>query len=144
VADEVEPIADDELLYRRVPASTGWFDPVTRILKPEAFGPNKTRDVTGISVTRAKFKSIEQAAQGQPGKSYFVAVLCVGDLRKTNFTVKPQPNVPGGYDISHAELPDLNASNYKSTETLERQRDLAERLCLRVEGPFKAEETASQ
>jgi hypothetical protein len=92
----------------------------------------------------AKFKSIEQAAQGQPGKSYFVAVLRVGDLRNAKFTVKPQPDVPGGYDISHAELPDLNAGNYKASETLERQRELAERLCLRVEGPFKAEEAACQ
>ena len=142
MAGEVEPLTDDELLYRRVPAATGWFEPATRILKPEAFGPHKQRDLTGISVTRAKFKSIEQAAQGQPGKSYFVAVLCVGDLRKAKFTVKPQPNVPGGYDISHAELPDLNAGNYKATEALERQRELAERLCLRVEGPFKDSETA--
>ena len=137
MADEVEPIIDDELLYRRVPASTGWFDPVSRVLKPEAFGPNQKRDLTGISVIRARFKSIEQAACGQPGKSYFVAVLRVGDLRQANYIVKPQPNVPGGYDISHAELPDLNAANYKASETLERQRELAERLCLRVEGPFQ-------
>ena len=106
--------------------------------------PTSNGDLTGISVTRAKFKSIEQAAQGQQGKSYFVAVLCVGDLRNAKFTVKPQPNVPGGYDISHAELPDLNAGNYKATETLERQRELAEKLCLRVEGPFKVEEAAPQ
>ena len=142
MADEVEPILDDELLYRRVPASTGWFDPATKTLKPDAFGPHKRRDLTGISVTRAKFKSIEQAAQGQPGKSYFVAVLSVGDLRKANFTVKPQPNVPGGYDISHAELPDLNAANYKAAATLERQRELAEKLCLRVDGPFQTEEAS--
>ena len=87
---------------------------------------------------------MEQAAHGQLGKSYFVAVLCVGDLRKAKFRVEPQPNVPGGYDISHAELPDLNAGNYKATETLERQRELAEKLCLSVEGPFKAEEAAPQ
>ena len=144
MADEIQPIADEELLYRRVPDSTGWFDQATGILKPEAFGPYKQRDLTGISVTRAKFKSIEQAAQGQQGKSYFVAVLCVGDLRNAKYTVKQQPNLPGGYDISHAELPDLNAGNYKATETLERQRELAEKLCLRVEGPFKSEEAAPQ
>ncbi len=144
MADEIQPIADEELLYRRVPASTGWFDQATGILKPDAFGPHKQRDLTGISVTRAKFKSIEQAAQGQLGKSYFLAVLCVGDLRKAKFTVKPQPNVPGGYDISHAELPDLNAANYKAAATLERQRELAEKLCLRVEGPFQTEKASPQ
>lgn len=137
VADEIELITDDELLYRRVPASTGWFDPVSRELKPAAFGPHKERDVTGISVTRARYKSIEQAACGQPGKSYFVAVLRVGDLRQANYVVNPQPNVPGGYDISHAELPDLNATNYRASKTLERQRELAKHLCLRVEGPFQ-------
>lgn len=128
MADEIEPIGDEELLYRRVPASTGWFDQANRTLKPEAFGPHKKRDLTGISVTRAKFKSIERAAQGQLGKSYFVAVLRVGDLRKANFIVKSQPNVPGGLDISHAELPDHNAGNYKAAETLERQRELAEKF----------------
>lgn len=142
MADAVEPIDDDELLYRRVPASTGWFDPVTRVLKPEAFGPHKQRDLTGISVTRARYKPVEEAARGQLGKSYFVAVLRVSDLRQANYVVTPQPNVPGGYDISHAELPDLNAANYKAAETLQRQRELADRLCLRVEGPFETPQTA--
>ena len=136
MAEAIEAIEDEELLYRRIPASTGWYDQATGTVKPEAFGPHKQRDLTGISVTRARYKPIEQAARGQPGKSYFIAVLRVGDLRKANYIVKPQPHVPGGYDISHAELPDLNASNYKATETLERQRQLAIELCLRVEGPF--------
>ena len=141
MADEVEPIADDELLYRRVPASTGWFDPVTRTLKPEAFGPHKTQDATGLSVTRDKFKSIREAAQGRPGKSYYVAVLRAGDLRQANIAIVPQPNTPDGCDVSHAELPELNSGNYKATQTLERQRLLAEQLCLRVEGPFESQGT---
>lgn len=135
--DEPEPISDDELIYRRVPASMNWFDPVTRILRPEAFGPHKQRDLTGVSVTRAKFKTIELAAEGKSVKGYYVAVLRVGDLRNANYIVKPQPHVPGGYDISHAELPDLNAANFDAMETLERQRELADKLTLRVEGPFK-------
>ena len=81
MSDEIESIADEELLYRRVPASTGWFDTVSQTLKADAFGPHKIQDLTGLSVTRAKFKSIEQAAQGRPGKSYYVAVLCAGALR---------------------------------------------------------------
>ncbi len=60
-----DPIEDDELLYRRVPASTGWYDP------------------------------------------------------------------------AHAELPGLNSESRKANQTLERQRILADKLSLRVEGPFE-------
>ena len=143
MSDEIESIADEELLYRRVPASTGWFDTVSQTLKADAFGPHKIQDLTGLSVTRAKFKSIEQAAQGRPGKFYYVAVLCAGALRQANIRVAPQPNVPDGFDISHAELPDLRADNYKSPETLKRQMVLAEKLCLRVEGPFATKQTTT-
>ncbi len=37
-----EPVLDDELLYRRIPASTKWYDPDrTPLLEPEAFRPNR-------------------------------------------------------------------------------------------------------
>jgi hypothetical protein len=132
-----EPVEDDELLYRRVPASAGWYDPATGVLNSEAFGPHKTRDASGLSVARAKYKSIEEAAQGQPGKSYFVAVLRAGDLRQRGIDVVPRPDLPAGQrDPAHAELPDLNSAVRKADQTLERQRILAEKLSLRVEGPF--------
>ena len=134
----VEPIADEELLYRRVP--TGWYDPATALLKSEAFAPHKSNDVTGLSVSRAKYKSLEEAARGRPGKSYYVAVLRAADLRRNGIRFVPRPGVPDGYDPAHAELPDLNSGNRKSDETLERQRLLAEELCLRVEGPFAQSE----
>jgi hypothetical protein len=133
VANGVEPIADDELLFRRVPMSMLWYDPVTRILKPEAFGPNKKRDTTGISVSRQKYKSAELAARGRPGKAYCIAVLRAGDIKRLGIMVEPRPitNDPG-----HAELPQLNAETYKDSATLERQRQLVS-VCLRVEGPFE-------
>lgn len=132
VGDGSEPVADDEILYRRVPQSTGWYSP-DRGLRPEAFGPRKD-DVTGISLWRARYKSIEDAAVGRPGKSYYVAVLRVGDLRQEGIEVVPRPleNDPG-----HAELPQLNAQNRKSDETLERQRLLVE-LTLQIVGPFSS------
>jgi hypothetical protein len=141
VGDESEPVTDDEELYRRVPASTGWYAPETG-LKPEAFGPHKIRDVTGLSVSRAKYKTAEEAARtDRPGKSFYIAVLRAGDLRKQGIAVEPRP-IPD--DPGHAELPDLNSSNYKTAATLERQRILAS-LCLRVEGPFpKAEKQLSE
>ena len=133
-----EAIDDEELLYRRVPASTGWYDQETGILMSQAFGPNKKWDFTGISVVRGKYKTIDEAAQGQPGKSYFIAVLCAGDLRKRDIEVVPRPDLPeADYDPAHAELPDLRADNRKSDRTLEIQRILAEELTQRVEGPFE-------
>ena len=132
-----EPIEDDELLYRRVPASTGWYGPDTGGLKSEAFGPHKTRDITGLSVVRAKHKSIKEVARGRPGKSCFVAVLRVGDLRQRGIDVVPRPNLPDGrHDPAHAELPGLNSESRKANQTLEWQRILADELSLRVEGPF--------
>ena len=130
VNDGTEPIADEEFLYRRIPASTDWYSTETG-LKPEAFGPLKT-DATGLSISRAKYKSIEEAARGRPGKSYYVAVLRAGDLRQNGIepAPKPMPDDPG-----HAELPDLNADNRKTDQTLELQRVLVS-LTLRVEGPF--------
>jgi hypothetical protein len=134
VSNGLDPIADDEFLYRRVPASAQpqLFDPLKQDLNDQAFAPHKTQDVSGLSVSRAKYKAIEDAGQGRPGKSYFVAVLRAGDLRQHGIAIEPRPEVD---DPGHAELPQLNAGNYKDSDTLERQRILVS-LCLRVEGPF--------
>ena len=137
--DGTEPVADDELLYRRIPASMGWYDAATGTVKLAAFGPHKTRDVTGLSVSRAKYKSAEEAAQGL-GKSYYVAVLRYGDLRENDIIVVPRPDVPDGYDPAHAELPDMNAGNREEDATLKRKEILVG-LCLRVEGPFESPES---
>jgi hypothetical protein len=126
-----EPVGDDEFLYRRISVLSGWYSPETR-LKAAAFAPHKTEDQTGLSVWRAKYKTIEQAARGRAGKSYYVAILRAGDLRQRGIEVvpRPQPDDPG-----HAELPDLNSANRKTDRTRELQRILVE-LCCSVEGPF--------
>ena len=129
--DGTEPIADEEFLYRRVPASTGWYSPESG-LKPEAFAPHKTNDTTGLSLSRAKYKSAEDAARGQPGKSYYVVSLRAADLRTRGIAVDPKP-LPG--DPGHAELPGLNSDNRKQDSTLERQRILVS-LAVQIEGPF--------
>ena len=125
----VEPIADDELLYRRVPAM--WYDP-TLGLSDNAFSPRKD-DMTGISVSRAKYKTEEEAARGF-GRCYYLAVMRAGDLRKHGIEIVPRPE-PG--DPGHSELTNLNASNRKATETIERQNLLANKLCLKILGPFE-------
>jgi len=124
-----EPIADDELLYRRVPVSMGWY--TEGKLSPEAFDPRKD-ETTGISVYRAKYKSIEEVAKGKSKKGYYVAVLRAGDLRQNGMEIVPQstPDDPG-----HAEFPDLTCHNRLMPEAQERKLRLAG-LCLSVEGPF--------
>lgn len=136
MADGLEPIADDELLYRRVSEASGWYDPSTGILSPQAFAPHKTEDTTGLSVFRSKYKTPEQASIGRPGKSYFVAVLRAGDLKVARIAFEPRPHVPSGYDPAHAELPELNSQNRKMDETLMRQQKLVE-LCIEFKGPFE-------
>lgn len=131
VNEGTEPVADDELLYRRVPAASGWYSPQTG-LERDAFAPHRTQDVTGISVDRAKYKSVMEAGAGRPGKSYYVAVLRAGDVRSQGIEIVPRPE-PG--NPAHAELPALNAANRKSTRTRELQEMLVS-LTLRVEGPF--------
>ncbi|GIW91112.1 MAG: hypothetical protein KatS3mg109_1544 [Pirellulaceae bacterium] len=79
--------------------------------------------------------------RGRPGKTYYVAVLRAGDLRRYGIEVVARPQTPEGYDPAHAELPQLNAGNRRTDETLERQRLLAEKLCLCVKGPFTVPST---
>ena len=124
-----EPVDDDELLYRRIPVSMGWYSDSG--LSPEAFDPRRD-ETTGISVYRAKYKRIEEAARGRSAKGYFVAVLRAGDLREHGIQIVARPDV---HDPGHAELPDLTCQNRLERETQERKLLLV-RSALRVEGPF--------
>jgi len=128
-----EPVLDDEFLYRRIPVSTNWYE-AKRIppLEPEAFRPNRNDD-TGISVSRAKYKTIDQAAIGRAGKQYFVAVFRAGDIRAAGMEIAARPLLD---DPSHAEITSLTYDNRKSKEAIQWRATLAEQLCLRVEGPF--------
>jgi len=94
-ADGTEPIDDEELLYRRIPKSQGWYDPALPCpVSPEAFGPQK-HDEKGISVWRAKYRTLKEAAQGRPGKTYYVAVFRAGDLKEKGIEVTPTPHEGG-------------------------------------------------
>lgn len=134
VSDGTEPVADDELLYRRISAASAWYSPEAG-LKASAFAPHKTEDTTGLSVNRAKYKTIEAAARGRAGKTYYVAVLRVGDLRQRGIEIVPRPHAD---DPGHAELPDLNSANRQTARVRELQRILVE-LCRSVQGPFPPE-----
>lgn len=138
MADGIEPITDDEIVYRRIPASQNWYDP--KLNAPpsfRAFRPNEKRDATGLSMERARYTTPCACAENDRGKFYYIAVLRVGDLRKAGIKVVPKTDPPHG--PGHVELPDIRSSNRKETE--EQQLVLAEKLCLRVEGPFPEPES---
>lgn len=127
--DGTEPVGDDELLYRRIPVSTGWCD--LHGVSPEAFHP-RPYDLSGISLYRAKYKSLLEAASGESSKGYFVAVLRAGDMTSSGMPVLPRPEKD---DPGHVELPRLRFDNRRTPEAYERKVRLA-KLCVRVEGPF--------
>ncbi|HUE69578.1 MAG TPA: hypothetical protein VMP01_01715 [Pirellulaceae bacterium] len=143
MAEHVDPIGDDELLYRRILAKdTNSFDP-TRDTRPsaKAFHPN-SRDVTGISLSRARseahpeFLTAEQvAARGRNPAGYYVAVLRAGDLRAAGIRleVRPEPE-----DLGHIELPDVNYAHRKDDQVQAWKETLANRLTIQVLERFPA------
>jgi hypothetical protein len=137
-ADGTEPLSDDELLYRRIPASQGWY--TEGVLSPEVYGPHRERDVDGISFWRAKYRCLEEVARGRPGKDYYVAVIRVGELRMRGIEVMPTPCAGG---VGHVSLPALNAENRRTPEA-HAMKALLCKLTHKVEGPFhtlRADET---
>lgn len=129
----IDPIDDDELLYRRIPVSQGWYNPgECEHPHPKAFNPLE-HDTSGLSVSRQRFKSIEEASKGLSPKGYYVAILKAGELRHAGIEVVPKPLLE---DPGHAELPSLTYENRRSDQSLTAMARLAEQLCISVEGPF--------
>lgn len=127
--DGTEPIDDDERLYRRIPVSKEWY--ANNELIPDAFEP-RSDEYTGISIYRAKYKSLEEVAQGKSKKGYFVAVFRAGDLKANGIDVVPRPETS---DPGHAEITSLTAENRTTQAALDIKLDLCD-LALEVSGPF--------
>lgn len=132
MGDGTEPVGRDELLYRRIPASTGWYSPAGG-LSPRAFSP-RPEDVTGLSFMRSKYVSVEEAARGSGTSGYYVAVLPADKLVDSglNLVPRPLPRNPG-----HVELADLTYANRKSDASLGIMTALAQTLTAEVQGPFQ-------
>jgi hypothetical protein len=132
--NDAEPIADEELLYRRLPVSMNWYDPAScPKLSPKAFRPRDDDD-TGLSVVRGHpYNTLEEAAQGPSKMGYFIAVFRAKNLRQHGIVVvpKPEPGISG-----HAEIISINAANRDTEEGKKVIELLAHMLCLRVEGPL--------
>ncbi len=126
-----EPIDDDEILYRRVPAKPPFWDPTaTPPLSPEAFKP-RVDDTSGLSLGRARYVTPEgEAGKGQ-GPGYHIAVVRAGDLRRLGLTVVPRPLED---DPGHAEITEIRYDTRRTTEE-ERLRICSE-LKPEVLGPF--------
>ena len=130
--DDCQPVDDDELLYRRIPAH--WYDPQSKKVSPEAFAPHKTNDPTGLSVWRGSFVQLAQIAAGpRSDRQYYVAVLRAGDVRRLGLQVEARP-LPGG-PPGHAEITSLTSQNRKTNECLEATKALSE-IVIKVHGPF--------
>lgn len=130
MGDGTEPVGREEFLYRRIPASTGWYSPSG--LSPRAFAP-RPEDNTGLSLVRSKYVSLEEAALGSGKNGYYVAVLPVARLLDAGLNVvpRPLPDNPG-----HVELADLTYANRKSDASLALITALAQSLTTEVHGPF--------
>jgi hypothetical protein len=127
-----EPIADDEFLYRRIPASQPWYDLTTEKVDADAFRPTAA-DVTGLSLGRAKYLSPEgEAAKGRAGKEYRVAILRAADVMRAGIVLAPRP-LTG--DPGHLEIPTLTYDNRKSESARGTCLVLASAVD-HVEGPF--------
>jgi len=114
----LEPVDDAEDVLRRVPQA--WYpnergEPQPRI---DTFLPTSA-DLTGLSLSRAKYRSIESAARGSdPSKVYHVASLQVSKVRSARLdgvsqalevTADPQPG-----DDGHTQIPLLYRRDYDS------------------------------
>jgi len=111
--DQHEPVADDEYVYRRVPAA--FYLPTLPVpVQFPAFRPNQ-KDATGLSVFRAKFvKPADTLANVAAAKraDYYVARLAVRDLLALGLSVVPEPHPAG--PAGHAVVPELRWSAYEA------------------------------
>jgi hypothetical protein len=114
-----------------------WHDPsVEPPTSAEAFAP-KRHDRDGISLSRALYVDLAEAARGPSSNGYYVAVMRAGDLLAAGIDLRPD-NDP----VGHVTIPALNYSNRKSPEALRIAQLIATRHCIAVEGPFGTETSA--
>lgn len=127
-------IDDDEIILRRIPVSMDWCD--GQSVEPEAFGPRK-EEVSGISLSREKMKSVEEVGKGMSKSGYYVCRLSVARIRELGLTVVFAPNTAAGYDPSHVEISELNGNVRKEMTCLEAMERLARDVTpSMIHGPF--------
>lgn len=114
----------DEIVYRRI--AYVHFPPSEKQPQEAAFTPHPNDD-TGISLCRARYKTVEQAAQGRPDRRYHVAKMRVGDLNRIGLTViADDPD----NDPSHAIIPELRRAVYEKDK--DKGKAIANRIITEV------------
>jgi hypothetical protein len=108
--DRGDVVADEELVYRRVPL----VHFVDGMVIYQAMMPHKSADPDGLSLTRAKLGSPEAmvANARRPGAGVFAATA--GEIRALGLSVLPSPreDEPG-----HCHIPELNSSTRAAPTT---------------------------
>ena len=77
-ATDPQPLADDEILFRRIPAKPEFYDPVGGI-RELAVKPTQN-DTDGLSLSRECVGPAGTAATGPAGREFFVASFRVSEL----------------------------------------------------------------
>jgi len=135
-------IDGSEFVYRKVSVNSGWYDPISDELKPDAFKP-RSDDGDGISFDRAKsnanpeFRTVEAAAQGPSSNGYYIAVFRAENLVTNGFLLVPDPS-EDNLNPGHSLVTDLTYDNRTDVESQNKMVLLAHKLKLRVEGPFRS------
>lgn len=110
MSDPGHEVADEELVYRRVPL-VHFVDGMVIYM---AMMPHKTADTDGLSLTRATMGTPEAmiANARRPGAGVFAAT--VGEIRALGLSVVPSPrkDEPG-----HCHIPELNSATRTAVET---------------------------
>ena len=142
--DAGDRIADDEIVYRRVPALLAFYNPDSdRPVLWISFQPNRN-DLSGISVWRAKSVQPDEAVQtARRGKSYYLIALKVSDLRRLGAEVVASPEEEG---VGHATITSLSWNRYRGSQKKD-VMELASRIAFEasgvVLGPFHVPDAES-
>lgn len=135
-ADGNDPVADDELVMRRVSTASMWYDPqASPPLNWLAFKPNQN-DTNGVSVWRGKYLTPDDVAKmnARPNRRYYVVAIQVAALRGSGIEVIASPQEGGA---GHASLANLNSSAYDQDPDLVREMAIrASELNAEIYGPF--------
>ncbi len=130
----VRPIADDEILYRRVPKA---FYSQTNGVLLEAFLPTSA-DTDGLSLSRGCVEPAAVAATGRIGKEFYVVSIRANDF-PAGLAIHPDSN-------EHAVVKELTYAARQSdvASTRSQVRQWAEEIRQRAStpmGPFPGEQS---
>lgn len=127
-----ESISDNEIVYRRIPVSRGYYSQDTG-LSPQAFRPDKC-DISGISFTREHSRTPEEEAlSGESSSGYYIARLRVSSIRAAGLDIHPAPTPenPG-----HCEISSMRAEMRRTDACREAELILKSKCLLDVVGPL--------